>query len=418
MPAGVIALALGAFGIGMTEFVPIGLLPQMAREFDVSIPLAGWIVTVYAVGVVVGALPLIAMSLRMPRKVFLVSLMVLFIIGNLATALAPVFEIALVGRVLSAFAHGAFYGVGAVVAAGLVHRSRRSAAIAAMFTGLTLANLIGVPAGTWLAEITSWRITFIAIAAFGLLSAIALLRYIPALPATPGIKLRHEFRAAGDVRVIFAMLATLFGFGGVFAAITYLAPMMTEHTGFPESSVTWLLIVLGLGMVIGNWAGGRLADKALVPTVITSLSLLAVMLLVFTFTAASQPLSVISIFLIGASGFATVPPLQAVVMSRAAAAPNLASTLNIGAFNLGNAVAAWLGGLTIAGGLGYASPNWVGAIMTAVGLIFAALSFTLARRGTPTTPDNTGHVRTPKGETPDAQGSDTSDRANATHAQG
>jgi DHA1 family inner membrane transport protein len=373
-------LALGVFGVGVTEFVPVGLLPQIAAEFAVSIPAAGWVVSSYAAGVLVGAPLMTLLGVRVPRKKMLVLLMVIFTVGNLLTAFAPSFGLLLGGRVLTSFTHGAFFGIGSVVAAELAGPERRSKAVAVMFSGIALANLAGVPLGTWLGHELGWRATFIAISVLGVIMIAALATLIPHLPTPAGVRLRHEVSALGNPQVLLALLMTLLGFGGVFAALTYLTPIMTEVTGFGESAMTPILIVLGLGMFIGNWFGGKMADKALMPTVVGSLAALVVALFPFTFTSHQPVLAVINVFLLGALGMATVPPLQTLVLQRASAAPTLASAINIGAFNLGNAVAAWLAGFTIAAGLGLESAGWVGALMTLTALILAFVSVALMRR--------------------------------------
>ncbi|AZM47222.1 MFS transporter [Streptomyces sp. WAC 06738] len=387
MPLALLALAIGAFGIGTTEFVVMGLLPEVADEFSVSIPTAGWLTTGYALGVFGGAPLLTALGTRVSRKRMLMSLMGLFIAGNAISALAPAFGVLLAGRIVASLAHGAFFGIGAVVAAGLVARDKRAGAIAMMFTGLTVANVVGVPGGTLLGQTVGWRATFLAVAAIGVVGLAGVARLVPDLPQTSGepsspgaTGLRRELAAFLNVQVLLAMGMTVVGFGGVFAAITYIAPMMTEVTGYADSSVTWLLVLLGLGMVGGNLIGGRFADRALMPMLYVALSALTATLALFTLTAHSKPAAAVSIFLVGFFGFATVPPLQKRVLDQAAAAPTLASAVNVGAFNLGNALAAWLGGLVISAGLGYTAPNWVGAALAASGLALAFLSARLERR--------------------------------------
>ncbi len=373
-------LALGVFGVGVTEFVPVGLLPQIAAEFQVSIPAAGWVVSSYAAGVLVGAPLMTLLGVRVPRKKMLVLLMVIFTVGNLLTAFAPSFGLLLGGRVLTSFTHGAFFGIGPVVAAELAGPERRSKAVAVMFSGIALANLAGVPLGTWLGHELGWRATFIAVSVLGAIMIAALATLIPHLPTPAGVRLRHEVTALGNPQVLLALLMTLLGFGGVFAALTYLTPIMTEVTGFGESAMTPILIVLGVGMFIGNWFGGKMADKALMPTVVGSLAALVVALFAFTFTSHQPVLAVINVFLLGALGMATVPPLQTLVLQRASAAPTLASAINIGAFNMGNALAAWLAGSTISAGLGLESAGWVGALMTLTALVLAFVSVALMRR--------------------------------------
>ncbi|WP_030559725.1 MFS transporter [Streptomyces aureocirculatus] len=382
MPLALLALAIGAFGIGTTEFVIMGLLPEVAGDFDVSIPTAGLLVTGYALGVVAGAPLMTVLGQRISRKRMLMLLMGLFIVGNLLSAVAPSFGVMLAGRVVASLAHGAFFGIGSVVAAELVAPEKKAGAIALMFTGLTVANVVGVPLGTFVGQAIGWRITFVVVAALGVIGLAGVAKLVPDLPKPEGVRLRDEVGAFRNVQVLLAMAMTVLGFGGVFAAITYITPMMTDVAGYADSSVTWLLVLFGLGMVGGNLIGGRFADRALMPLLFISLGALALMLALFTVTAHDKFTAAVSVMLIGAFGFATVPPLQKRVLDQAAAAPTLASAANIGAFNLGNALAAWLGGLVISGGFGYTAPNWVGAALAASALALALLSATLERRST------------------------------------
>ncbi|MEU7890074.1 MFS transporter [Microbispora bryophytorum] len=380
MPLALVALAIGAFGIGTTEFVITGLLPQVASDLGVSIPTVGLLVTGYALGVVVGAPPMTVLGTVMSRKRVLMLLMALFVAGNLLSALAPGFGVMLAGRVIASLAHGAFFGIGSVVAAELVAPHRRAGAIALMFTGLTVANVVGVPLGTLVGQVAGWRTTFAIVAGLGVVGLIGIVALVPEMPRPEGVRLRHEVAALRDVQVLLAMGMTVLGFGGVFAAITYIAPMMVRVTGYPEGAVTWLLVLFGLGMVAGNLIGGRFADRALMPMLYVSLGALAVVLAAFTLTAHSKILAPVTVALVGALGFATVPPLQKRVLDLAHGAPTLASAVNIGAFNLGNALSSWLGGLVIAAGLGYTAPNWVGALLAASALVLAVLSAALERR--------------------------------------
>lgn len=380
MPLALLALAIGAFGIGTTEFVIMGLLPEVASDFGVSIPTAGFLVTGYALGVVLGAPLMTLLGTRVSRKRMLMLLMGLFIAGNLISAVAPVFGVMLAGRVVASLAHGAFFGIGSVVAADLVAPHKKAGAIAMMFTGLTVANVVGVPLGTYIGQSAGWRTTFVIVAALGVLGLLGVAKLVPEQPRPEGVRLRHELAAFRNVQVLLAMAMTVLGFGGVFAAITYITPMMTEVAGFADSSVTWLLVLFGLGMVGGNLIGGKFADRALMPLLYVSLGALALVLGLFTVTAHNQITAAVSIVLIGALGFATVPPLQKRVLDQSAGAPMLASAVNIGAFNLGNALAAWLGGMVIAAGLGYTAPNLVGAALAASALALAVLSHLLERR--------------------------------------
>lgn len=380
MPLALLALAIGAFGIGTTEFVIMGLLPEVAAGYGVSIPTAGLLVTGYALGVVLGAPVMTVLGTRVPRKRMLMLLMGLFIAGNVLSALAPAFGVMLAGRVVASLAHGAFFGIGSVVAAGLVAPEKKAGAIAMMFTGLTVANVVGVPLGTLIGQHLGWRVTFLIVAALGVLGLLGIARLVPDLPRPEGVRVRHEVAAFRNVQVLLAMAMTVLGFGGVFAAITYITPMLTNVAGFADTSVTWLLVLFGLGMVTGNLVGGRYADRALMPMLYVSLGALAVVLALFTLTAHDKAGAAVTVFLIGALGFATVPPLQKRVLDQAAGAPTLASAVNIGAFNLGNALAAWLGGLVITAGLGWTAPNWVGAALAASALVLALVSGALERR--------------------------------------
>ncbi|MFJ7195956.1 MULTISPECIES: MFS transporter [unclassified Streptomyces] len=380
MPLALLALAIGAFGIGTTEFVIMGLLPEVAADFQVSIPTAGFLVTGYALGVVLGAPLMTALGTRVTRKRMLMLLMGLFVVGNVISAVAPVFGVMVVGRVIASLAHGAFFGIGTVVAADLVAPQKKAGAIAMMFTGLTVANLVGVPLGTYIGQSAGWRTTFLAVAAIGVIGLLGVAGLVPEQSRHEGVRLRDELAAFRNVQVLLAMAMTVLGFGGVFAAITYITPMMTGIAGYSTSSVTWLLVLLGLGMVGGNLIGGRFADRRLMPLLYVSLGALAVVLALFTLTAHNKITAAVTIALIGGLGFATVPPLQKRVLDQAAEAPTLASAANIGAFNLGNALSAWLGGLAISAGLGYTAPNWIGAALAASALALAVVSGVLERR--------------------------------------
>lgn len=383
MPIALWALAIGAFGIGTTEFIIAGLLPVIAQEFSVTIPVAGNLATSYALGVFVGAPALIILGSKVPRKAMLVALMVLFVAGNLITAMAPTLGIAIVGRVVTSMTHGAFFGIGSIIAADMVAPSRRVQAISFMFMGLTVANLIGVPVGTWIGQHISWRTAFFIISLIGVVTIISVAWLIPHQPRPENHNFAQEFNAFRNVNVLLAMGITILGPGAFFTSITYIAPMMTELAGFSASSITWLMLLFGLGLFVGNQLGGRYADKALMPMLYFTLAAQAIVLLIFNYAAHSQILSSICIFLMAAFGFATVSPIQKLVMdkARAAGAPTLAAAVNIGLFNLGNAVGAWLGGLVIAAGFGLQSPNWAGALLSVGALMLAILSGLTDRAG-------------------------------------
>ncbi|MGW0997194.1 MFS transporter [Streptomyces sp. NPDC002523] len=380
MPLALLALAIGAFGIGTTEFVIMGVLPQVAGDFGVTIPAAGWLVSGYALGVVFGAPLLTVLGTKVSRKKMLMFLMTLFVIGNALSAFAPSFGVMLIGRIVASLAHGAFFGIGSVVAADLVAPQKKASAISMMFMGLTVANIVGVPGGTYIGQAAGWRVTFVIVAALGVIGFLGVAKLVPEMGRPDSVTVRTEFAAFRNVQVWLAMAMTVLGYGGVFAAITYITPMMTEVAGYTEGAVTWLLVLFGIGMFLGNLLGGKFADRRLMPMLITTLAALTAALLLFTATAHNKVPAAITLSLIGALGFATVPPLQKWVLDQASTAPTLASAANIGAFNLGNALAAWLGGVVIAAGLGYTSPNWVGAILSGTALLLALLAAHLHRR--------------------------------------
>lgn len=383
MPIALLALAVGAFGIGLTEFVIAGILPQIAADFGVSIPSAGTMATSYALGVFVGAPLMTVLGARIPRKAMLIALAVIFTLGNVITALAPTLPMAIMGRVITSFNHGAFFGIGSIIAASLVAPGRQASAIAFMFSGLTVANLVGVPLGTWLAQAFDWRLVFWVIAGIGLLTVSALATLVPHIEKGKPIALRSELRAFVDPQVLLVMGITVFGPAAFFTSITYIAPMMTEVAGFSASGVAWLMVLFGLGLAVGNWVGGRFADRSLFGTLFVTLAAQGIVLLIFWSGVENQFVASASVFLMAAFGFATVSPIQKLVMDRAshAGAPTMAASVNIGMFNLGNALGAWAGGATIAAGFGLVSPNWAGAILSFIALGLAFLAWLSARRG-------------------------------------
>jgi DHA1 family inner membrane transport protein len=370
IPLALYALTVGAFGIGTTEFVIMGLLLQVADELRVTIAAAGLLISGYALGVFVGAPLLTAATSRMPRKKALVALMVIFTLGNLACALAPNYGWLMAARVLTSLAHGTFFGIGAVVATGLVAEERKASAISIMFTGLTVATLLGVPAGAWLGLHFGWRATFWAVVAIGVLATVVIALLVPADHGDrKQISIREEAKVLGRPQVLLGLAATVIGYAGVFAVFTYIQPILTQVTGFAESAVSPILLVFGVGMIVGNLVGGRLADKRLVPTLIGSLAVLAIVLGVMTFALHSKPAAVLFTGLLGAAAFATVAPLQLRVLQKAeGAGQSLASSFNIAAFNLGNALGAWLGGVVIVRGPGLGAVTWVAALVTLGGL--------------------------------------------------
>jgi len=356
MPLALYALTAGAFGIGVTEFVIMGLLLEVSRELGVTIAVAGLLISGYALGVTIGAPLLTALTARWPRKHVLVWLMVIFVIGNAACALAPTYGWLMAARVLTALTHGTFFGVGAVVATGLVSEDKRASAIAIMFTGLTVATVLGVPFGTWLGQHYGWRATFWAVTLVGLVALVILAALVPQDRTQPETSdWRADLRAIGRRPVLLGLLTTVLGYAGVFAVFTYIAPLLTEISGFDDSAVSPILLVFGGGLVAGNLLGGRLADRNLIRAIVGTLAVLAVTLGLMTFALDSRIAAIIFTGLLGAAGFATVAPLQMWVLSKAeGAGQSLASSFNIGAFNLGNAIGAWVGGIVIDHGPGLA----------------------------------------------------------------
>ena len=369
MPIGLLALALGGFGIGLTEFGIMGLLPQVAADFGVSEPVAGYLISGYALSVAVGGIALTAAITRFDRKKVLLALMVLFIAGNLISALAPTYSVLMVGRIVAALCHGAFFGVGSVVAADMVAPNKRAGAIALMFTGLTVANVLGVPLGTLLGQQLGWRSTFWAITIIGIVALAGIRLLVPATPAPAETSLRTELGAFRRPQVWISAAVTVLGFGGMFGGFTYIAFTLTEVSGFATTSVPWLLVLFGAGMFVGNFVGGKLADWALNTSLMVILALLTVVLVVFALTAQSKVMTIVSLLLMGAVGFASVAGLQLRIMGYAEDAPTMASGANIAAFNIGNALGAWLSGLAIGAGFGFVSPLWVGAGVTVAGLV-------------------------------------------------
>lgn len=347
MPIPLLALAISAFAIGTTEFLIMGLLPDVARDLNVTIPAAGLLVTGYALGVAAGAPLLAVLTSRMPRKLALQLLMGVFIVGNVMCAVAGNYALLMVARVVASFAHGSFFGIGAVVAASLVPQDKRASAIAMMFTGLTLATVLGVPFGTAVGQQFGWRVAFWIVSGLGVVSLIGVTALVPNRYEIAPAKLGHEVRVLRDPQVWLALGMTVLGFGGVFVVFTYIAPILEQVSGFSPHGVTLMLVLFGVGLTLGNTLGGKLADRALMPSLMGILAALAVVMAIFTKTSHASVPAAITVFVWGIAAFATVPPLQMRVVAKASAAPNLASTLNIGAFNMGNAMGAWLGGVAI-----------------------------------------------------------------------
>ncbi|PZQ52284.1 MAG: MFS transporter [Rhodovulum sulfidophilum] len=363
-----LALAIGAFGIGTTEFAPMGLLPVIAQGVDVSIPAAGLLVSAYAVGVMVGAPVMTLLLARYDKRAALMTLMAIFTLGNILSALAPDYLSLLLARVVTSLNHGAFFGLGAVVAASVVPKGKQASAVATMFMGLTLANVGGVPAATWVGQQIGWRMAFAGTAVLGLVAIAALWLALP--KGAPGKRpeARRELRVLTRAEVLFALGTTVLGASAMFTLYTYVAPILEALTGASGGFVTLSLVLIGVGFTIGNWLGGRLADWSLDGATAVFLAALAVIMLATPFTIGTHVGAALTLLVWGAAAFAIVPPVQTRVMRAAAEAPGLASSINIGAFNLGNAIGAAAGGAVIGLGLGYALVPVAGGLLAAAGL--------------------------------------------------
>ncbi|AOH84351.1 MFS transporter [Sphingomonas panacis] len=366
---GLMALAVGAFGIGVTEFAPMGLLPVIARDLQVSIPAAGLLISAYALGVMIGA-PLMTLTTgQVPRRTLLIGLAGIFTAGNLLAAVSDSYALLLVARVLTSFNHGAFFGVGSVVAAGLVAPERKASAVASMFMGLTIANVVGVPLATWAGEHLGWRASFWGIVCLGVLTMAALRLTLPALPAPESGNVFAELRVLTRKQVLGALALTVVGSSAMFTVFTYITPILREATHASLGIITAMLMLYGLGLTAGNWLGGRFADRSVDRTLLITLASLSAILIAFALLMPQAVPSAVLIFLWGVASFALVPPLQVRVMTAAADAPNLASAVNIGAFNMGNAFGAALGGGVIAAGFGYPAVALAGAATSLIGLV-------------------------------------------------
>ncbi|MDB5924962.1 MAG: major facilitator superfamily protein [Betaproteobacteria bacterium] len=374
-----LALAMASFGIGTTEFVIMGLLPDVARDLAVSIPKAGLLVSGYALGVTFGAPILAVATARLDRRRALLLLIGIFILGNLFCAVAPTYGLLMVARIATAFCHGAFFGLGSVVAAQVVPAEKRAQAIALMFTGLTLANVLGVPFGTALGQALGWRATFWAVVGIGVAAAIALYAWLPRRLLSAGASLMQEARSLGRAQVLLAMLISVFASASLFSVFTYIAPILETVTRESPHQVTWALVIFGAGLTLGNLVGGRLGDWRLMPSVIAIFILLIGVLAGFAVMDRVLWLALPTLFVWGSLTFALVSPLQMRVMSEASDAPNLASTLNQGAFNLGNASGAFVGGIALTDGLAYGSIPLIGAALATAGLMFSVLSYAMDR---------------------------------------
>ncbi|MEZ6878698.1 MFS transporter [Enterobacter sp. KBR-315C3_2022] len=380
MPTGLLALALGAFGIGLTEFGIVGLLPQIAAEFSITEQIAGYLVSGYAISVAVGAILLTAIMIRMERRLTLLLLTGLFIVGNLISALSVSYETLLFGRIVAALCHGAFFSVGAVVASDMVANDKKGAAISLMFAGLTVSNIVGVPLGTFVGLELGWRTTFWALAVIGVVTMLGIRALIPPMPAHQDTHLSREFAVFNRPQVWISALLSVLSFGGVIGGFTYIAFTLTQVSGFAAQTVPWLLVLFGIGTFVGNIFGGKAADKSLNKSLGTILLMLTIVMAAFATFAHSQIMTIVLLLLMGTVGLATAPGLQLRMMKYASDAPTVASGTNIAAFNIGNALGAWLGGMALDKGYGFVSPLWVGAALSLAALavvIFGSLNFGL-----------------------------------------
>ena len=364
-----LALAIGAFGIGVTEFAPMGMLPAIATDLGVSIPSAGLLVSAYAMGVLIGAPLMTLTTARVPRRTLLIALMGIFTVGNLLSALADSYTTLLLARVLTSFNHGAFFGVGAVVAASVVAPEKRAGAVAGMFLGLTIATIGGVPLATWVGETIGWRTAFFGIAGLGACAMLSLRLALPDLPGAQSGNMMAEVKVLGRAAVLKALGLTVLGSSAMFTVFTYIAPILREEAHASTAFVTGMLVLFGIGMTIGNIWSGRAADRAPDRTLIIGLGLLTAVLAFFAATMQWPVPAAVAILVWGFATFAIVPPLQMRVMEAAGDAPNLASAMNIGAFNLGNAIGAALGGAVIGNHLGYPAVALAGAAMAGSALL-------------------------------------------------
>nr|WP_233565901.1 MFS transporter [Cellulomonas sp. PhB143] len=369
VPAALVALAVGGFTIGTTEFATMGLLPNIAADLGVSIPAAGHTITAYAVGVVVGAPVLTVLAARMPRKRLLLILMAAYTLGNVLSAAAPSLGWLVVARFVAGLPHGAFFGVGAVVGAAVAGPGRRGRAVATMMTGLTVANVVGVPLSTFVGQVLGWRVAFVVIGALGLVTLLALWRLVPDGVGNQDSSVRRELGALRNGPLWVAVVGASIGFGGMFAVYSYVAPTITEVTGLPEATVPIVLAVFGVGMTVGTILGGRLADRHVMRTVYLGLVATLAVLVLFALTGQHAVPAVAALFLLGLTSQVLGLSLQARLMDLSPDAPSLGAALCHSALNVGNAAGAYVGGLVIAAGWGYLAPAWAGAAMTFAGLL-------------------------------------------------
>ncbi|MES2457355.1 MAG: MFS transporter [Bacteroidota bacterium] len=378
MKKSLITLTLGGLGIGITEFVMMGLLPDIAKDLDISIPHAGHLISAYALGVVIGAPLLVVIAGSYPPKKILMVLMMMFTGFNALSAFAPDYTTMFIARLLAGLPHGAFFGVGSVVASRIADKGKEAQSVSLMFAGLTVANILGVPLGTYIGHNFSWRYTFVIIVLVGIITLISLKAWMPALPATKNRDLAKElnFFKLPESWLIILMIAI--GTGGLFSWYSYIAPLLTEVSGFSPNSITYILVIAGAGMMVGNFIGGRLADKfSPAKATLALLVAMSVTLLIVHYVSGNQVLSLIMTFLTGAIAFAAASPIQMLMINTAKGSEMLAASVSQASFNIGNALGAFLGGLPLLAGYDYTSPVAVGSMMALTG---AALAWMLIAR--------------------------------------
>lgn len=376
MKKSLLPLAMGGFGIGMTEFVIMGVLPDIANTLSISIPVAGHLISSYALGVVLGAPLLVGIAGNYPPKKILLGLMAIFTFFNALSAFAPTYEIMMLTRLLSGLPHGAFFGVGAVVASRLAGKGKEAQAISMMFAGLTVANIIGVPLGTYIGHTMSWRITFVIIGAVGLVTMFCIHKLLPVMPVVGESNLRKDLKLFTHVEPWLILGITAIGTGGLFAWFSYIAPLLTEVAHFSSDQLMWILVLAGLGMATGNLISGRIADL-ISPIKATALflALMSISLVAVYFVAPFKIPLLVMTFITGAIAFSLGAPIQILMIRAANGSEMLASSVSQAGFNIGNALGAFLGGLPIAAGLGYASPEWVGAVLAFSGFMLAVVVY-------------------------------------------
>ncbi|WNV75489.1 MFS transporter [Geodermatophilus sp. DSM 44513] len=378
--AAVLALALGGFAIGTTEFVTMGVLPEIAAGVGVDIPTAGQVISAYALGVVVGAPVIAALGARLPRRGLLVALMAAFLLGNLGSALAAGHTSLLLARFVSGLPHGAYFGVASLVAASLVRAELRGRAVSSVMLGLAVATVAGVPAATWLGQTLGWRAAYWAVVVLAAATVAAVLALVPATPGRSEVTVATELAALRRPQVLLTLLVATVGFGGVFAVYSYIAPLTTEEAGLPRGAVPWVLLIFGVGGVLGTVLGGRLADVALFRSLVGAMVTLGGLLAVVALVGGRAPALLVTLFLLSGTASVLVVTLQLRLMEVAGDAQMLGAALNHSALNAANALGAWVGGVVIAAGLGWTAPAAVGTGLAAVGLVALAASALLRRR--------------------------------------